>query len=357
MPRPDYRGNLCNKIRIHRILILLAPAVVAVWVIGLPFQQPDHSRIAAEPDATFVADAATPTASNAASTLPVFVTGLENLPAYLQDTAVEDNLRADDNGHLIVDVAVRNLFDYFLSLNGRESQDNIVQRIRAYLQYHLPATAAEEGEQLLQQYLAYQTELSDIQSAQLQPGTQPDLALIRTQMALDLAARQRHFSPTEADAFFQDEDAYNADMLARLEIVTNTEMDAHTKTQQLAQLDNALPDDQQRTRNDAIRLQQVMVLTSTSSGDITSENDLQSQLITLAGPEAAERLQQLARERQAWDARVQSWLQERARLLDQSGLAQADAHAMLEAQRNERFDPAERLRVVAAESVQNQPAR
>lgn len=352
----NYRGTGHKKIGRTRILIPLVPVVVVAWLIGPGFfwpdffwpewSAPDQPAAARRQGSHFPAPAyGAPVLPGSADTAPTFTTGLENLPAFLQDTSVEDHLHVDTAGNLIVDAAVRNLFDYFLSLNGLESQAVIEQRIQAYLQHRLPPPAAAQADALLQQYLAYKLALHSMQEAEVVAGEPVDVASVRTQMALDKAAREQHFSAPEAEAFFQAEDAFNADALARLDIVTDPDLDATTRTERLAQLDAALPAEQQQARAEAAQLQQLLALAAqTQNGSENAEN-LQQMRTALAGPEAAGRLQILDQERQAWERRVREWQQERSRILKHSGLAPEDAQAALDQLRHERFDPVERLRL------------
>lgn len=357
----NYRGTGHKKIGRTRILIPLVPVVVVAWLIWPGFSwpdffwpewsAPDQPAAARRQGSNFPAPAySAPVLSGSTDTVPTFATGLENLPAFLQDTSVEDHLQVDAAGNLVVDAAVRNLFDYFLSLNGLESQAVIEQRIQAYLQHRLPPPAAAQAEALLQQYLAYKLALHDMQEAEVIAGEPVDIASVRTQMALDKAAREQHFSAPEAEAFFQAEDAFNADALARLEIVTDPALDAATRADQLAQLDAALPAEQQQARAEAAQLQQLLALAAQTQNGVENAENLQQMRTALAGPEAAERLQALDQERQAWERRVRQWQQERSRILEHSGLAPEDAQAALEQLRNERFDPVERLRLSGIEA-------
>ena len=364
----NYRGTGHKKIGRMRFLIPLVPVVVVAWLIGpgsfwpglsLPElfapDQPAASRHQGNyfPAPTYGA----PSLPGTTATTAAFITGLENLPAFLQDTAVEDNLRLDDAGNLMVDVAVRNLFDYFLALNGREPLSMIEQRIQAYLQHRLPPAAAARAEALLRQYLAYKLALHDMQEAEIIAGGTADIASVRTQMALDKSAREQHFSAQEAEAFFQDEDAFNADALARLEIITDPDLDAETRAERLAELDAALPAEQQQARAEAAQLQQLLALAAQTQDGVENAEDLQQLRTALAGTEAAERLQALDQERQAWARRVLQWQQERTRILEHSGLAPEDAQTALQHLRNERFDPAEQLRLAAVEATQDQTVR
>ena len=100
-----------------------------------------------------------------------------------------------------------------------------------------------------------------------------------------------------------------------------------------------------------------MALAAQAQTGVENAKNLQQMRTALAGPEAAERLQALDQERQAWERRVREWQQERTRILEHSGLAPEDAHAALQQLRNEWFDPAERLRLSGIETMQDQSAR
>src|SRR5690606_3894855 len=113
-------------------------------------------------------DAAPPLAQpeNAAATAaPAFVTGLESLPRSLRDIEVDGGLRADADGQLILDADIRRLFEFFLNAVGEEPADQVIARIRAYIQANLPPDAAAQAQQVLDEYLALRQAMDEAQAS------------------------------------------------------------------------------------------------------------------------------------------------------------------------------------------------
>ncbi|AMQ89539.1 hypothetical protein [Marinobacter sp. LQ44] len=72
----------------------------------------------------------------------------------LQGTDIEGVLQADDNGQLVVNLEVRDFFDYFLSTVGEVSPETAIGQIQQMARQHLPESAAQQALALLDQYSA-----------------------------------------------------------------------------------------------------------------------------------------------------------------------------------------------------------
>ena len=137
-----------------------------------------------------------------------FRTGLEKLPASLEGTVVPDGLQVDAQGNLVITPLLRDVMEYFLSTLGEEDLATIVQRLQAYFANNLPATAAEQAQQILNGYLAWRDNLGQIPQAGGVDAARLDVDAVRAGLAdgaLDIIATDHaphHYD--EKEAAFED---------------------------------------------------------------------------------------------------------------------------------------------------------
>lgn len=311
---------------------------------------------ATHPPATVeTAVASAPPPSTTAPAATAFRTGLENLPAGLRDVQVDGRLRADAQGHLRVEPALRRVFDFFLSAEGAEPLPTLIARLHAYFNTQLPAIAAQEARMQLAEYLAM-LQMLERQDETLPTGRDDqgmNLALLQERKAHIQAIRQQFLRPDTYAAFYAEEEAYDRFALARLAIHQNGQLTASERAAQLAALEQTLPD---ALRESVQHLSQLEQLTQAAKNNRASAARLHQARETLAGAAAADRLEILDQQRADWDRRLQGWLHERQQLLDNAGLAAADRETQIEALRQTHFSTPEIRRVKALERLATTPA-
>ncbi|MCC1495822.1 lipase secretion chaperone [Alcanivorax sp. 1008] len=279
-----------------------------------------------------------------------FITGLENLPASLQDTDVDGGFQLDADGNLIITNRIRQLFDYFLSAQGEESLPTIVQRLRAYIHNTLSGDAAAEAEQLLESYLGYLDDVAAL-DAPATPVNGIDPTQLRAQKEQLEAIRAGRFDAVANDAFFAEEEAYDHYTLSRLEVMQNEDLSAEERASQLAALENQLPAELQESIRDITRYQDLQTLTQQWQETDGNPANLQQMRENLVGREAAERLAKLDQERAQWQQRVDSWLREREAILANTGISEADKERQIDAVRSKLFNEQEQIRVKSLEQA------
>lgn len=287
-----------------------------------------------------------------------FKTGLEGLPASLRGTDVDGELKADANGHLLINNGVRRTFDYFLSATGEEPLAQILARLKAYIRHKLPPSASLEAEQLLDSYMAYK---QAAENAPQQQVTSADgninLTAMRQQMQLLAGLRQQYFSRDAISAFFGDDDAYDSYTLARLELMENNNLNAEQRAQRMTALENELPEAMRESTRVVRQYQDLETLTSDWQKRGGSSAELRRIRESIVGPDAADRLEKLDQETHAWDQRMDSWLQERNAILSNPALGSIDRQQQLDNLRQQRFSDAERLRVESLERMHDRGER
>jgi lipase chaperone LimK len=219
----------------------------------------------------------------------------------LQGTDIDGVLQADDNGQLIVNLEVRDFFDYFLSTVGEVSPEAAIGQIQQMARQHLPESAAQQALALLDQYLDYKQASLAVMQTELDPARQHEpayqLSALGNALAQLKGLRQQTFSPEAHQAFFGMEEAYSEYTLATLAIQQRTDLTDQGKQALVEWHRNQLPDTLKSTEQ---RLQ--------ASTQLHQERVLAVESAT--SPEAAgQRLTELGLDRQSVDG-VVSYLQQ-----------------------------------------------
>lgn len=281
-----------------------------------------------------------------------FTTGVEGLPSSLQGTEVDGELEVDASGHLRVTGGIRRLFDYFLSAVGEEPVDTIIKRIRAYIRHKLKEPAAGEAERLLDSYIGYKRALENIPQAQAGAG-QVDLDAIRRQMQQVQALRSQFFTPEVIAAFFGDEDSYDRYTLSRLEVMQNKSLSATQRAQQLAALEQQLPESMRESIKVINQVQNLDALTQEWKKRGGTPAELRQIRESIVGPEATDRLEAMDRDNAQWDQRMSAWYSERSAILANTALSDQDRQRQVEEARKARFSGPELIRAQSLEKIRD----
>lgn len=346
----------------NTVLMLLGCCLLVAVAAGLPWWLQDEGQAttvhgaAASPTVSKASMVASPTTASAAATM---ITGLENLPQSLAGTEASCALEADAAGHLQITIELRHCFDYFLAAVGEESTDNLIARIRAQLRNRLREPALGEAEGVLAGYLAYLRGVADIEQRLVAPEPgRMDLERIRQQREQVLALRAQHLAPEVITAFFGDDDAYDLYALARLEVMQNKALSPQDRAQQLAELEQQLPEDIKASLRTANQYLDLRTLTDDWRQRAGSADELRQIRTSLVGEEATARLEALDQENAAWDGRMSVWYAQRDAVLKNTGLSPEDRERQLADLRKSRFSSdAERRRVEALERIHDQGMR
>ena len=268
------------------------------------------------------------------------------LPGSLEGTEPDGAIRADDAGHLVIDLELRRLFDHFLIATGEEPLAAIRARIVAVLHARLPATAEAEAIAILDRYLAYRDA-----ARQLSPPADPRAGLGQLH---DLRARM--FTPEVARAFFADEEAATYAALDRRDALLGPAQSPAERERRIAEIDARLPPAVREARAaasapiDQMNREAAMRAAGASDGQIAAART------AAFGPEAAARLAELDRSRAAWDARLARFRAARAQLLADPGLDDAERTRRIAELLASAFSPEERIRVEALDRIATERA-
>ena len=294
--------------------------------------------------------------SNASSTImPMFQTGLEQLPASLAGTEVDGEILIDENQNLYVTRRLRDLFDYFLATVGEESLSVITQRVKAYIRHRTPEPAQSQAVALFDQYIAYRAALRNIPEAGGKPADQIDLEAIAQQKAAERQLRQQFFDSKTIQAFFGDDDAYDQYTLETLKIADNTQLSDAEKAKKTAELLKQLPDHLRDSMQETAKIQNLEQQTAEWKARNGSAAELREIRLNLVGIEATGRLEALDQDNDQWQRRINAYLQEYNKINSNPQWSVEQKQLMvLSLRRQQGFNEQEQLRLPAFEQMAEQ---
>jgi lipase chaperone LimK len=272
---------------------------------------------------------------------------IARLPDSFAGTRVDGRLQADAGGSLIIDAEIRRVFDYFLASIGEEPLETSVARLRRYIETQLPKPAADHAIQLLSQYLDYKRQLLLLEQHHTQ---QADIDAMRARFRAVEQLRAGIFDDRVHQAFFSLDEATDRFTLERLAIRHDATLDASGKGAALDRLQDSLPAELQDTVAVQMQMQlreQARALAA-NGGNPADLRQLRQQLV---GNAAAARLEELDRQRQAWQSRLTAYNQAKRRIERSQGLGEADKRAAIARLAAEQFNENERQRLQAAEQL------
>lgn len=266
-------------------------------------------------------------------------------PRSLRGTRVDGGLVVDAAGHFVPTLETRRFFDYFLTATGEIAPDALRAQIVTAIGRRLPPSEAPAAVALLDRYLDYR----DRARAMADAGTASDDLAARLQQVERL--RREVFPPDVVEAFFAEEEAAVHREIARRAVAGDPSLSFAERQQGLAAIDADAPPEVREARAAAVlagTLQQEEAALHARGG---SPDELRALRERLVGPEAASRLADLDTRRADWQARVDEFRSERARIVADQSRTQAERATAVSALLASRFSEPERLRVQALDEI------
>lgn len=285
------------------------------------------------------------------SSLPVELQ--QSLPASLAGAGRPAALTLDAQGALVVDVTLRRLFEYYLTALGEESLAVIVARIRYDLGQQLTPADFERAVAVLESYLQYRNAVGEVLALHGMSATASavDLEQILAVRREVVAMRSDYLAPDVAHAFFREEDDIDHYLLSRQAIARDPSLTPAEKQAQLAQLEAdsapAVVAVHQRNRSIATLRREEQLLRDQGAPDETLYA-LREQTV---GPEAAQRLAELDKQRGQWQQRVEDYRRELLIIESDSAYPEAERARLINELRERHFVGGERLRIEALDRL------
>lgn len=273
----------------------------------------------------------------------------------LKGTSIDGLYPVDDEGNLLLSGSIKHRFEYFLSTMGEFSLEEVQQMIRDDIELNLQEPARSQALKLFEDYVGYKYALTDLEQSLQAPQEYEinDIQRMRLQLQQLRDKRREYFSQEAVDAFFGFDELYDDFMLNRLEIQASSQLTQEEKAEQIASLEQNLPEQVRNMRDDTQRVSQVFEITQSMREEGATEEEIFERNTQEFGQEAAERLQALDTKRQAFQQKVDSYLINKQSIENNADLSLSDKQEKLE-ELISSFDESERRRLNAYELMQKE---
>ena len=270
----------------------------------------------------------------------------DQLPASLDGVGAPVRLPIDEEGVLVVDYRLKQVFEHYLTAIGEEPLEIIVARIQHYLQHELDASNTGLAMNLLEGYLQYRNHIGVIINSR---AVYDEASSFDLQTIVDVKRQIREsrvdFLPADAaDALLGQDDAYDDYMLDRLRLQNDRQLSEPRRAQALAELE------QRALQMGTVRptMSSALALSRQESATLrdakASEESIFESRRALLGEEAATRMAQLDEERRLWQQRVDAYRRE---LVSIDAYPEEEKKYLAEQVRQRHFQGAELVRIRA----------
>jgi lipase chaperone LimK len=265
----------------------------------------------------------------------------------MQGTKPDGDLSVNADNSVVADAELRHFFDYYLGAIGEKNIDQIRAEIEFELDRKLQPTAARQAKELLSRYIAYKRALVDVEKNPQAAGF--GISPVRARLMSIQQTRARFFSPKEIQGMFGFDDTYDADAVARLEIIQDKGLTAEQKKMKLTALDAAMPPALREAREAPLKVARMEEASEKMRANGASEDDIYRMRAAEFSPEAAARLAAVDQETSNWKSRIAAYQEERKSLTTNTALSDQDRQAALQQLRDMRFSISEQKRLAAYE--------
>lgn len=271
----------------------------------------------------------------------------------MADTEIDGELKTDAAGNLILDLAVRDYFDYFLSAADQAGLEAAIGALVQDASGRLPEQALGQLSRLLGDYLDYKrASLALLQQPLSAQQNQPAAQLAALQQAFAGLAqlRREHLGAAATEAFFGAEEAYGRYTLDAMALQARDDLSAAAKADAVEALRAQLP---HALRDSEVRQAQAVaqeVERSRLWREGASEEQMRSFLAMTYDPPTVERLLDEQRADRAWQHSYEAYRQELAGLAS-AGLSAGDQELERQRLRQRLFSVDDQHRVETYDAI------
>lgn len=179
----------------------------------------------------------------------------------LSGTNIDGSFNVDSENNLVLNLDVRDTFDYFLNTIGEVSSETAIKEIKSLITAQLPEPAQTQAITALEDYLTYKAAALEILN---RPLTSPEqqtqtyqYQILKNSLSQLRQLQEQYLSPEMNQAFYQEENAFADYTLKSMEIQLNESLSLEEKTQALMLLEEELPEQLQFAMNEISQSQQV----------------------------------------------------------------------------------------------------
>lgn len=258
----------------------------------------------------------------------------------LRDTVADGAVTVGFAGHLQPDLALRRLFDYYLTLIGETDLPGVRGLLqRDLLHRRLAALVVAEVMQTFDNYVRCEQAAADL-------AKRSDLSL-SAQLAELQTLRQQMLGDSVAQAFYGAEQAQQALLLQRLAVGSNHDLSPAEKTHRLQALEAAIPAAEREARTQASVGQLVQQQTALLDEAHANSATRHAERAQIWGDSVADRLAQLDQQRAQWQSRLDVYTTQREQIQQNDALDSTTRQTALKHLLQTSFHGAEQLQVQA----------
>ena len=274
----------------------------------------------------------------------------------LKGTDKDGAYPVDEEGNLLMSIAIKERFEYFLSTLGEFPLEDVLQMVKDDILLSLQSPAKEQALKLFDDYVAYKYSLAELEKSMdvAQDYEINDIERFRAQLDRLRDKRREYLDSDAVDAFFGFDEMYDDYMLARLEIQNNSQLTKAEKAEQIASLEDSLPSNVKDMREQSQAVSQAFKTSEAMREQGASDEEVHQYNAQQFGLEAADKLQDLDTQRAQWKARVQSYLQLKANIEMDLALTDSEKQDAINEMKLQRFSEAELKRLPAFEIIYGQ---
>lgn len=267
------------------------------------------------------------------------------MPLSLRDTEIDGEFLIDDYGDFIPNVQALNLFLYFFSASGEESDAVIGGRILRYaLEKNLPETALVGIQDALNRFIAFRDAVETLAKSD---EWQPEDLNYRAETLYEL--RREILGEELNQAFYAEEELVTKLDIEYMEAIQDPYLSEEERNFRTAYIESQLPESIQQSRKEAKAPTQLSKKVAELRRAGASDDDIFKLRQDQFGREAAQRLSALDASREAWQQRLDNYRDSRNHLTKEKYSALSEAE--LDALREKHFSREELLRVKLLEQA------
>ncbi|GLQ32021.1 lipase secretion chaperone [Litoribrevibacter albus] len=272
---------------------------------------------------------------------PAFV----RLAPSLNGTEIDGILSTDGNNQLVLNLNVRDTFDYFLNTIGEVSPETAISEIKALINASLPEPAKTQAINALEDYLTYKAAAIEVLNRPLDKHAQqtPEFQYQILEQSLNelQQLRQQYLSNELNHAFYSEENAFAQYTLNTMKVQLDDTLTMEEKTQSLILLEEALPETI-RTSMDQIATSQAVAVQAESLYESGNRDAYEAHLREYYSEDIVEQSLADFDQQQAFD---QTYITYREALnqYDESELSQETLESVKQDLRNQFFEGHDRL--------------
>ncbi len=274
------------------------------------------------------------------------------------DTQIDGALREDENGNLVVERGVRDLFDYFMTgVAGERPLEEIIHSIFLYIDETLSPSAAKQAKELLENYVDYEmAQEAYHNSLTMNPYSLEGMEAVNYYEALldhREQLRSDYLGNNAREQFYGDEEAYDRFTLERMRLA-RSQISEEQKEIAYEQLVEQLPNSIKPWYKEQEKIYSYLDEELNKSSELVSSLDKEKtrqDRIVKYGPEAANRLEELEKKNHEWDSRIKNYINVRDDILSSEALSETEKQEQLQKFIIDNFDKKEQMRVKPSASL------